>query len=83
MEILGNGKLQMRLKQHLRNFRTLFGETSSSDQMNPSEKKIIAEMQINNLKQLLNADVFHQVIVHSNGKRQNRYVITYEDSTDN
>ena len=51
--------------------------------MNPSEKKILAEMQINNLKQLLNADAFHQVIVYSNGKRQNRYVITYEDSTDN
>jgi len=73
----------VKLKQHLEHFTSLFKITSSSDQMNPSEKKILAEMQINNLKQLLNADAFHQVIVHSNGKRQNRYVITYEDSTDN
>lgn len=51
--------------------------------MNQNEKKIIAEMQINNIKQLLNADVSHQVIVYSSGKRQKRYVITYEDFTDN
>lgn len=73
----------MKLRQHLEHFTSLFKITSSSDQMSESEKKILAEMQIKNLKQLLNGDAYHQVIVHSSGKRENRYVITYEDSTDN
>lgn len=73
----------MKLKQHLKHFKSLFKRTFFKDRMNQNEKKILAEMQINNIKQLLNGDVYHQVIVHSSGKRENRYVITYEDSTDN
>ena len=45
--------------------------------MNQQEKDITIHMQLNNICNLVNGTWKHTTIVHSNGKREEKFVISY------
>jgi hypothetical protein len=51
--------------------------------MSEKERTILAQMQLSNIGKLLNGEVSHQTIVNSRGEVLKRYLITYEDPSDN